>query len=154
MSQDRIALLRAIKVLFELRDDGEPLHTRSVFTSPQAHSAFVELDRAVKGVQKEIDNPTVVSLESRIPEGWVLNTLDASTQHSMFNKGPGHVRIQLTRTLEGKKWWHSLDEEGRDAVELYVNGQGDTFESALQAAIDYTLKCVPTPPKDVLEKIR
>lgn len=61
------------------------------------------------------------------PEGWRFYTVDASRE--------GHrCCAMLIRDTNGCKWWHSLDEEAREATDLYISGFGSTIFDAINDA--------------------
>jgi hypothetical protein len=98
-----------------------------------------------------------MALAEQIPEGWAFLSADGSIVGSCYLQywqGKGYFSVVLRRDIEGQKWWHSLDDEGKETVALHVSGQGLTFEIALQNAIAEAERATPTPPKELIEKIR
>ena len=77
-----------------------------------------------------------------IPKGWKLSTLDASCIDSHHIKNKPSATVCLCRDSTGYAWWASLDDEGKDAVELYIYGKGKTvqeaFDNACKAAREAT----------------
>lgn len=50
--------------------------------------------------------------------------------------------VLFMRDAEQTARWHKLDDEGRDATELYVQGKGFTFEEAFADAVRKASSCL------------
>lgn len=66
-----------------------------------------------------------VQINSIIPDGWRLWSIDAST---------GAFNVMLVRDDAGVAAWHALSEEMRDVVALYASGVNYSLVSALRDA--------------------
>jgi histone H3/H4 len=69
-----------------------------------------------------------------VPDGWVWYHADLSCLYSTIESVRKRAIVRLIRDALGQRWWHSLPEEQRDAVELYITAEGDSFESAMRNA--------------------
>ncbi len=71
-------------------------------------------------------------ISNKVPSGWVFEQADFSLVNSekFHNKG----RVIFTRDSEGVSWWHSLNEEQKEEIGLFVVGRGWTLEEAFEDA--------------------
>jgi len=69
-----------------------------------------------------------------VPDGWAWYHADLSCLYTTVQSIRKRAIVRFVRDEPGQRWWHSLPEEQRDAVELYINAEGDSFESAMRNA--------------------
>ena len=79
-----------------------------------------------------------------IPEGWGFSSADFSLQASGVSEFGG---VMLIRTGADRADWHSLTDEQREVIPLYVSGTGRTVAEAIASAAKNCTP-LPTPPKD------
>ena len=84
------------------------------------------------------------SPQPAIPEGWGFSSADFSLQASGVSEFGG---VMLIRTGADRADWHSLTDEQREVIPLYVSGTGRTVAEAIASAAKNCTP-LPTPPKD------
>lgn len=76
------------------------------------------------------DEVTHMAEHKPIPQGWRFYSADFSVEGQR-----GHA--MLRRDKAGKDWWHSLGDSGHANVNLYLSGQGDSINEAIDEAISF-----------------
>ncbi|WP_426287533.1 hypothetical protein [Luteibacter sp. E-22] len=84
------------------------------------------------GFRAALAHPRHAVPELIVPGGWVFISADFSTLASGQTKS-GRVLIQ--RDKAGTTWWHSLTEDQRESTQLYIYGEGETIQSAIDDAV-------------------
>ena len=98
--------------------------------------ALAKIDAAIAALQAEP--------QPAIPEGWGFSSADFSLQASGVSEFGG---VMLIRTGADRADWHSLTDEQREVIPLYVSGTGRTVAEAIASAAKNCTP-LPTPPKD------
>lgn len=81
---------------------------------------------------KPFDLEKAVQIEDKLPNGWVLYSVDASVQAN----SPGTaLTVLLRRDAAGLEKWLKLPDDLRDHYMLYSGGAGMTVIDALENAI-------------------
>ncbi len=70
--------------------------------------------------------------EELVPDGWRLNTIDASIL--------GSYSVMLKRDKDGSVWWHKLTEEEQADIPLFATGSAGSLSEALNKAINETIQ--------------
>ena len=115
-----------------------------------ALTAIVEADDAQCLEQSHIEQAraAIAALQAEpqpaIPEGWGFSSADFSLQASGVSEFGG---VMLIRTGADRADWHSLTDEQREVIPLYVSGTGRTVAEAIASAAKNCTP-LPTPPKD------
>lgn len=78
--------------------------------------------------------------EDGVPVGWVLISADFSIR---ANDGRSNGFVMLRRDHPGLLAWFRLDEAGRDAVDLYVRGEGMNLRIAIADAASKAIAAGP-----------
>jgi hypothetical protein len=74
-----------------------------------------------------------VSIEDQIPSGWKFYSADFSCVDSKYTSGLAGT-VMLIRDKESRQTWHTLSEAMKSSTPLYVQGNGMTFQEALNDA--------------------
>lgn len=124
---------RLVETLEVIRNNcGTKIRSNALFTREGGNPLHLVtfIDEALAAAAHTFELPAEVGPppQHRKPDGWEVNTADFSLLASGRSKTG---TVTLIRDEAGRAAWHALDEAGREAVALYISGEGASISEAL-----------------------